>query len=80
MSQVYKTYKCHKTVHAVPMTRGVYNKYRGWELPKDENPNGSGYLVVYNKGTKDHYESWSPKKQFDEGYTEVPTESIEAKA
>jgi hypothetical protein len=25
----------------------------------------------YNKDTTDHYESWSPKKQFDEGYTEI---------
>jgi hypothetical protein len=27
-----------------------------------------GYLVVYSKDTADHYESWSPKKAFEEGY------------
>lgn len=62
-------YKCHKEVHAKPMTRGDYNTYRGWQIPEDENPSDEGYLVVYNKGTPDHYESWSPKKVFEDGYT-----------
>lgn len=64
-------YKCHKRVHATPMTRGDYNVYRGWQIPADENPADAGYLVVYGRGTPDHYESWSPKKQFDDGYTPV---------
>ena len=64
-------YKCHKEVHASQMTRGDYNNYRGWEIPKDGNPDDDGYLVVYGKDTPDHYESWSPKKQFDEGYVPV---------
>jgi len=66
-----KRYKCHKVVHAQPMNRGDYNKYRGWQIPADENPDDNGYLVVYGLGTDDEYESWSPKKQFDEGYTEI---------
>lgn len=61
-------YACHKAVHATPMTRGDYNDYRGWEIPADENPADPGYLVIYNKDTADHYESWSPEKQFDDGY------------
>ena len=53
-----------KVIEAKPMTRGEYNKYRGWTIPADENPADEGYLVKYS----DDYESWSPKKQFDEAY------------
>lgn len=28
-----------------------------------------GYFVRYNGGTPDQYDSWSPAKQFEEGYT-----------
>lgn len=66
-----KLYQSHKRVHAKPMTRGVYNRYRGWTLPEDESPHDPGYLVIYNMDTADHYESWSPKHVFDDGYTEV---------
>ena len=64
-------FKCHKEVHALPMTRGVYNKVRGWDTPFDENPDDEGYLVTYNIGTTDEYVSWSPKIIFDEGYTKI---------
>jgi hypothetical protein len=67
----WKRYKCHKEVDATPMTRGAYNIYRGWKLPADENGADLGYLVRY----KDGYLSWSPKKQLDEGYTEIVNES-----
>lgn len=66
-----KKYQCHKQVHAEPMTRGEYNKHRGWEIPANENPNDAGYLVVYNKDTADHYVSWSPAGVFEEGYAEL---------
>lgn len=65
-----KQYQSHKVVHARPMTRGDYNDYRGWQIPAGENPKDPGYLVIYNKDTVDHYESWSPKHVFDDGYTE----------
>lgn len=67
-------YRSHKRVHAMPMTRGDYNSYRGWQMPEDEDPADPGYLVVYSRDTADHYESWSPKHVFDDGYTEVPEE------
>ena len=66
-----RLYQSHKRVHAEPMTRGDYNKHRGWDIPADENPLDPGYLVVYNRDTKDHFELWSPKHLFDDGYTEV---------
>ena len=56
-----------KKVEAKPMTRGEYNKYRGWQIHADENPNDEGYLVKYS----DDYISWSPKKAFDEAYREI---------
>ena len=48
------------------MTRGDYNRYRGWKTPADENPADEGYLVKYSDG----YESWSPKDVFEETYKE----------
>lgn len=53
------------------MTRGDYNDMKGWTIPADENPDDEGYVVVYDFNTPDQYVSWSPKKQFDEGYSEV---------
>ena len=67
-----KHYKCVKDVHAKPMTRGEYNAYRGWTIPAGEVASEAGYLVIYNKDTPDHYESWSPKRIFDAGYIEFP--------
>lgn len=72
-----KLYVSHKKVTAKPMNRAQYNTYRGWELPADEDGTDEGYLVEYvDGGTPNHpghagYISWSPKEQFDNGYTEV---------
>jgi len=66
-----KLYRSHKQVHAEPMALGDYNDYKGWKIPADENPDDEGYLVIYSRGTEDHYESWSPKHIFDDGYTEI---------
>ena len=58
----YKQYiRCH-IVKATPMTRGCYNKYRGWEIPANENPADEGYHVVCPDG----YEHWCPKAQFED--------------
>jgi len=61
-----KQYIGTKMLQARPMTRGTYNKYRGWQIPADENPADEGYLVRY----KDGYESWSPKEIFEKAYRE----------
>lgn len=53
-----KKYVGVKLIEAKPMTRGDYNNYRGWTIPKDEDPKDEGYLVKYSND----YESWSPKK------------------
>ena len=52
-----KKYIGTKLVQARPMTRGAYNRYRGWEIPADENPEDEGYLIQYPDG----YVSWSPQ-------------------
>ena len=61
-----KEYVGTKKIEAKEMTRGEYNHYRGWTIPENENPADEGYLVRYSDG----YESWSPKKQFEEAYRE----------
>lgn len=69
-----KQYIGTKLINAKPMTRGEYNKYRGWEVPDNENPEDAGYLVEYQDSpianTPDHagYVSWSPKDVFDKAY------------
>ncbi len=70
-----KLYRSHKLVSATPMNRIDYNIYRGWELPSNESGSDEGYLVEYVDGESNHpghkgYISWSPKAQFDNGYTE----------
>ena len=67
-------YRGVKHVYATPMTLGEYNKYRGWDIPENENPNKSGYLVEYTDGGPpnhpDHrgYISWSPAEVFANSY------------
>ena len=73
-----KTYIGTKIIRAKPMNRQAYNAYRGWVVPKDENPLDEGYLVEYMDGGKANtvkyvgYISWSPKAQFEAAYTEIP--------
>jgi hypothetical protein len=63
-----------KIVIALAMTRAIYNEYRGWSLPANEDGNDEGYLVEYTDGGKPNvaghagYVSWSPKEQFDGAY------------
>lgn len=67
-----------KLIKAVAMTRGEYNKYRGWELPADEQHlvNEAGYLVEYMDGGRANdsrhagYISWSPADVFNNSYRE----------
>lgn len=62
-----KEYIGVKIIKAEPMTRGEYNKKRGWTIPKDENPKDEGYIVQHS----DSYVSWSPKDAFEEAYSEI---------
>ena len=63
-----------KVIKAKEMSRGEYNKLRGWVTPSDENPEDAGYLVEYvwqgnpNHADFSNYISWSPKQVFDEAY------------
>jgi hypothetical protein len=47
-------------VLAKPITRGNYNKYQGWKLPKGENPDDDGYLVTRSDETI----TWIPALTF----------------
>ena len=53
-------------VDTEPMTRGDYNKMRGWQIPENENPADEGYVITYRKGQPNEYISWCPKKEADE--------------
>ena len=63
-----------KEVKAKPLNLGAYNALRGWDLPKNENPDTEGYLVEYldspnkNHPDYDNYISWSPKDVFERSY------------
>lgn len=60
MNDMLKYIRCH-IVEAKLMTRGDYNKLRGWIAPANENPADEGYYIVYPDG----YQSWCPKAQFE---------------
>lgn len=75
-SSPMKVFYGTKKIRAIPMTRGAYNQYRGWELPKDEDGNDAGFLVEYLDGGKPNdqrhegYISWSPADAFEKAYQE----------
>lgn len=72
-----------KSVLATTMTRGEYNKYRGWQIPENEDPAEQGYLVEYVDGGKPNderhtgYISWSPHDVFENSYKSQPKNHIE---
>lgn len=59
-------------VEAKKMTRGDYNNYRSWTVPKDENPADEGYLVKHS----DNYVSWIAKDDFEKTYNVVGVRSL----
>lgn len=65
------TYINTKVIRATPMSRGEYNRLRGWQVPEDENPNDEGYLIELVNVSKsnvdgfDGYVSWYPDGVFD---------------
>jgi len=72
-----KQYIGTKVINATPMNRADYNKFRGWELPSNEDGTDEGYLVEYSEGGQANtpqyagYVSWSPKPVFEGSYYEV---------
>lgn len=56
-----------KLIEAKEMTLGDYNKFKGWTIPENENPETEGYMVKYS----DDYISWSPKEVFEKSYLKV---------
>ena len=72
-----KTYIGTKVIRAKPMTRLEYNRFRGWDLPSDENGDDKGFLVEYVDGGKANtaefsgYVSWSPADVFERAYRPV---------
>lgn len=67
-----KKYLGVKLIEAEPMTRGDYNKFKGWTIPENENPDDEGYLVKYS----DDYISWSPEEPFEKSYLELCSENL----
>lgn len=64
-----------KMIEAEPMNLGDYNKFKGWTIPANENPEKEGYKVKYS----DDYISWSPKEIFEKAYMEVsPNKKLES--
>lgn len=69
-----QTYIGTKLIRAQAMTRLEYNRFRGWQLPADENGDDAGFLVEYLDGgrgnvpTHEGYVSWSPADVFEKAY------------
>jgi hypothetical protein len=78
-----RTYVGTRTVRAMPLTLGDYNRIRGWQIPADENHADEGYLVEYldggpsNQTEFENYISWSPKDVFDRAYKDVTVHSTD---
>ena len=51
-----------------PMTRLEYNQFRGWELPKGENPSDPGYLMDFG-----FHIAWWPSNVVDEAFVTLPS-------
>lgn len=72
-------YQGTKQLKAFPLTRGEYNRYRGWNAPVDEDMGERGYLVEYQDGGKANdprhagYISWSPADVFEKTYLKAET-------
>lgn len=56
-----------KLIDAEPITLGEYNKFKGWTIPENEDPDSQGYKVKYS----DDYISYSPKDVFEKSYLKV---------
>lgn len=52
-------------VFAKEMTRGEYNKYRGWDVPADENPLDDGYIIENFLKSERIGITWMEKKAFE---------------
>ncbi len=82
----FSTYKCHKEVRAFKIVSIKHESGGGFivandkeqytrittEFMKRHNPEEGGYLVVY----KDGYSSFSPQKEFEEGYREIGSQDL----
>lgn len=74
-----KSYIGTKVINAKPMTRFLYDTFRGWDVDPDQ-ADEAGYLVEYTDGGKpntEHYAgyvSWSPKDVFERAYR--PTDNM----
>ncbi len=70
----FTTYTGTRVVHATPMTRGNYNKLRGWVCPENEDPADEGYLVRSDSRVCENvqgmkgYVTWLPKHTFEREY------------
>ena len=62
-----KKYIGTKLISAEPMTRGEFNRLKGWKDLPDDDPAAPGYRVKY----ADNYVSWSPKETFERAYLAV---------
>ena len=62
-----KQYVGVKTINAVPMTKGDFEKSYKQNLATLYGRDDAGYLVIYPDG----YKSWSPKDVFEEAYKEI---------
>lgn len=68
-----KIYIGCELIEAKPMTRGNYNRLRGWDTPKDEVPSDEGYIVKHGYDRM----SWIPKNEFEKHHYELEIDKDE---
>lgn len=62
-----KKYINTRLIEAKEMTLGEYNEFKGWEIPKNEDPTIDGYLIDCGN----EYTTWWPGAQFKKYCLEV---------
>lgn len=77
-----KAYQSNKVVHAKPMTSTRWKEFRKKLTRYSDaslDDNLDGYVVVYNPMAPNEYWSWSPKEEFEEGYSEIHSKKTKFK-
>lgn len=78
--EIPKRYTLTRTLKAWPRSRAEYCRYRGQDVPSDEDPDEMGYMIEYedvrepNMSNHEGYVSWSNTRILESLYREEPAD------